>query len=124
MPITFVKLQSYLTAIAAKANLDAANSRHGVFWNTTYQGFMTGNVPDKRCNSQPVPIIDQANKPASAFNQILRGPWCGMPQMPKTGPFATDHGYTVTLSDRSTVTGQQILNDIQEWLEAGAPEHG
>jgi hypothetical protein len=124
MAITFSRLQSYLTAIAAKANLDAANSRHRVFWNTSYQGFMTGNVPSKTCNGQPVPIIDQANKPNSAFNQILRAGWCGMPQMPKTGPYATDKGYTVTLSDKTTVTGDKILQDIQEWLEAGAPENG
>jgi hypothetical protein len=124
MAITFVRLQSYLTAIASKANLDAANAGHGVFWNVSYQDFLNGNVPNKKCNLQPVPIINQADKPSSAFNQILRAGWCGMPKMPKTGPFATDAGYTVTLSDGTDVTGQKILQDIQEWLEAGAPENG
>jgi hypothetical protein len=124
MAITFTQLQAYLTAIAAKANLDAASSKHGVFWNTTYQAFVTGTVPNKQCNGQAVPIIDPTNKANSAFNQILRSSWCGMPQMPKTGPFATDANYSVTLSDGSSVTGAKMLQDIQEWLEAGAPEHG
>lgn len=124
MAITFVRVQQYLTAIATKANLDAANSRHGVFWTGTYQQFITGVVPNKQCRGQAVPIIDATNRPGSAFNQILRAGWCGMPQMPKTGPFPGDEGYSVQLSDGSTVTGTQILQDIQEWLEAGAPEHG
>jgi hypothetical protein len=122
MAITFRRLQEYLNAIAAHANLDAANSAHGVFWNTTYDAFKNGVVPHKRCGGQPVPILDPVDKVNSAFAQILRGGWCGMPQMPKTGPFATDPGYSVTLADGSTVTGQQILNDIYDWLAAGAPE--
>jgi hypothetical protein len=124
MAITFIRLQSYLTAIAAKANGDAANSGHGVFWNTTYQVFITANVPSKTCNGQPVPIVNQADKPNSAFNLILRAGWCGKPQMPKTGPYLTDKGYTVKLSDGTIITGQQILDDIQNWLVAGAPENG
>jgi hypothetical protein len=124
MAITFKQLQEYLNAIAAKANLDPANSLHGVFWNTTYDAFMTGTVPNKHCNGQAVPIIDPVNKANSAFNQILRGPWCGMPQMPKTGPFVTAPNYFAKLSDGSQVSGAKILQDIQEWLDAGAPEHG
>jgi hypothetical protein len=124
MAITFKKLQEYLNAIATNANLDVANSAHGVFWNTTYQAFMDGTVPDKHCNGQPVLIMDAVNKVNSAFNQILRAGWCGMPQMPKTGPFATNANYLVTLSDGSKVTGAKILQDIQDWLQAGAPENG
>jgi len=124
MAITFERLKEYLNAVARRANLDVNNSRHGVFWNTSYQAFMTGIVPNKHCNGQVVPIIDPANKVDSAFNQILRGPWCGMPQMPKTGPFVTDAGYSVTLPDGTRVDGEKILADIQEWLEWGAPENG
>jgi hypothetical protein len=124
MPITFARLQEYLTAIAGQANLDAANSGHGVFWNVPCDQFKTGVVPNKKCKGQSVPIIDTANLVNSGFNQILRAGWCGMPQMPKTGPFPTDAGYSVTLNDGTVVTGAQILHDIQEWLNAGAPEHG
>jgi hypothetical protein len=124
MAITFARLQEYLTAIAAKANLDAANSRHGVFWNVPYAEFVAGVVPNKQCRSHAVPIIDAADKPSSAFNQILRAGWCGMPQMPRTGPFPTDAGYSVKLNNGSVITGTKILQDIQEWLEAGAPELG
>lgn len=124
MAITFVRLQEYLDAVARRANLNVGNSRHGVFWNSSYQAFMTGIVPNKHCNGQVVPIVDPKNKVDSAFSQILRGPWCGMPQMPKTGPFVTDPGYFVTLADGTRVEGDKILADIQAWLEAGAPENG
>jgi hypothetical protein len=127
MAITFARLQEYLNKIGDQANLDPANSGHGVFWNTTYQAFMTGVVPSKVCNGKPVPIIDPVNKANSAFNQILRAGWCtapAMPQMPKTGPFVTDKGYSITLDDGTNVTGAQILKDIQDWLNAGAPENG
>jgi hypothetical protein len=124
MTITFSRLKEYLNAIAHKAHLDPASSRHGVFWNTSYEAFMTGIVPNKHCEGQVVPIIDPVNKVNSAFNQILRGSWCAMPQMPKTGPFVTDSGYFVVLADGTRVEGSQILADIQDWLAAGAPENG
>jgi hypothetical protein len=127
MTITFARVQEYLNKIGDNANLDPANAGHGVFWNISYQAFMTGNVPNKNCNAQPVPIIDPINKSNSAFNQILRAGWCTaprMPQMPKTGPFVTDQNYSITLGDGTTVSGPQILKDIQDWLDAGAPENG
>lgn len=124
MAISFTRLQEYLDAIAAKGNLDAANSGHRVFWNVSYNDFINGSIPNKHCNSQPIPIIDQNNKVRSAFYQILRGGWCGMPQMPRTGPFATSDNYSVKLTDGSVITGAKILQDIKEWLESGAPENG
>ncbi|MDA9406902.1 hypothetical protein [Bradyrhizobium sp. CCBAU 45384] len=127
MAITFVRLQEYLDKIAAKGNLDPADSGHGVFWEGTYQAFLSGVVPNKHCGGHAVPIVDPNNKVNSAFYQILKAGWCtspAMPQMPRTGPFVTDAGYSITLSDNTVVTGAQILQDIEDWLKAGAPEHG
>ncbi|HEU0368492.1 MAG TPA: hypothetical protein VFR42_04755 [Candidatus Acidoferrum sp.] len=127
MAITFTRVKDYLNAIANNANLDAGNAGHRVFWNTDYNSFFRGNVPSKSCNAVPVPIINQADKVNSAFFLILKANWCTspvMPQMPRTGPFVTDNGYTVQLPDKSTVTGAQILTDIENWLKAGAPENG
>jgi hypothetical protein len=122
--ILFKRLQEYLDAIAAKANLDVANAGHGVFWSVSYNQFIGGVIPNKRCNGQPVPIIDPNDKAQSAFFLILQGGWCGMPQMPRTGPYLTANGYSVTLSDGSVITGAQIIHDIREWLEGGALENG
>jgi hypothetical protein len=47
-----------------------------------------------------------------------------MPQMPRTGPFVTDPGYSLTLGDGTIISGQKLLDDIHEWLAAGAPENG
>jgi hypothetical protein len=122
MTISFSKIQEYLDAIALTANLDVSSSRHGAFWQVTYVDFITGFVPSKICNGSPVPIIDATNRRNSAFFQILQSAWCGMPKMPKTGPFILDPGYSVLLRDGSILTGQQIVDDIGAWLDAGAPE--
>lgn len=127
MPITFGRLKDYLNAIANRGNLDASASRHGEFWQTDYNSFLHGVVPNKRCGGTPVPIVNQADMVNSAFYLILKNNWCTdpvMPQMPKTGPYATDPGYTVQLPDKSTISGSQMLKDIEDWLKAGAPEHG
>jgi hypothetical protein len=126
MPINFARVKEYLDQIGQQANNDPANSGHGVFWNVNYTAFMTGVVPSKQCLGHPVPIIDPVNKVNSAFYQILKGTWCSMPQMPQMprgGPFVTDPGYSVTLTDGTVVSGDQLLKDIEEWLAAGAPEN-
>jgi len=127
MAITFNRVKDYLNAIAANANLDPSNSGHGVFWNTDYNSFIYGPVPSKTCGPTPVPIINSADKVNSAFYLILKGSWCTapiMPQMPKTGPFVTDPGYSVDLPDGTTISGVQILQDIENWLRGGALENG
>lgn len=127
MAITFTRLKDYLNAVAQNGNLDAGSAGHGEFWQTDYNSFFNGTVPTKKCNAAPVPIINQADKVNSAFFLILKGSWCTAPvmqQMPKTGPFVTDKGFTVPLPDKSTITGAQILKDIEDWLKAGAPENG
>jgi len=124
MAITFTKLKDYLEAIANAGNLDASDSGHGRFWNTDYASFVSGTVPSKHCGGQPVPIINQPDKVNSAFFLILQAAWCTMPQMPRTGPFATDPNYTVNLLDGTAVPGTKILQDIHDWLAAGAPENG
>jgi hypothetical protein len=127
MAITFVRLKEYLNKIADQGNLDPAGSGHGVFWNTDYHSFITGTVPHKQCALQPVPIIDPVNKVNSAFYQILKAGWCtqpNMPQMPKTGPFVTSAGYSITLDDGTIVDGATVLRDIEDWLRGGALENG
>ena len=127
MAITFKRFKQYLDAIDAAGDLHASDSGHGVWWNIDYAPFKSGTIPSKKCNAQPVPIFNSANPKQSAFYLILQGGWCqnpSMPQMPKTGPFITDSGYSVTLSDGTVITGTQIIQDIGDWLAAGAPELG
>ena len=121
--VNFSLIKQYLNKIAAKGALDPADSGHGLFWQTDYNSFKTGFVPSKKCGGKPVPIIDPVDPAKSAFLQILKsGGFCGMPQMPKTGPFIDSAGYNITLDDSSIVAGAKILQDIEDWLRAGAPE--
>jgi hypothetical protein len=122
MAIDFAQVKEYLNLIASKG-ANPAGSRHGVFWDVNYDAFITGLVPNKHCLGQNVPIIDPVDKKNSAFYQILKGRWCSMPQMPLGGPHVTEADYTVTLASGAVITGTQVLQDIEDWLAAGAPEH-
>ena len=122
--ISFSQVQAYLDAIAKKANNEVDDSPHERFWNVDYTSFVDGNVPGVRCDGNAVPIIDKAKPINSAFYVILTDPagWCRKRQMPGGGPFITDAGYKVTLADGTTVTGQQIKDDLAAWLSGGYPK--
>ena len=123
--MTFARVQDYLDAILEHATAnDIDASPHKRFWRTmSYTEFTTGNVPHNLCHGQAIKIIDSATPRSSPFYLILQGGWCNKPQMPPDDdPRISDPNYTVTLPDHSIVTGQQMLNDIDEWLDNGFPE--
>lgn len=122
--ISFVRVKIYLDAIAAQAANDINNSPHNTFWNLSYTDFVNGNIPHVTCNGQPIPLINKADPKNSAFFVILTNAagFCNKRQMPGGGPFITDAGYTVNLPDGTAVTGQQIQNDLSNWLGNGFPE--
>jgi hypothetical protein len=123
--IKFKQIQSYLEAIAANANLDVAGSPHKSFWNASYTNFINGVIPKVKCKGNPIPIINKQDPENSPFYIILTNGqgFCNIAQMPPTGPYITDAGYTVTLADGSAVTGARIQQDIREWLTNGYPEN-
>jgi len=122
--IKYAQIQSYLDAIAAKANLDVEDSNHKSFWKVSYNDFVNGVVPGITCQGNPIPLIDKQDPGNSAFYLVLTGDkkFCSKPQMPKTGPFVTDPNYSVTLANGTAVTGAQILADIHDWLTNGFPQ--
>ena len=123
--IVFSDIQNYLDAITNKANNDIGNSPHDRFWNVSYSEFVNGVIPHSKCNGQPIPIIDKTNPINSAFFLILTDTngWCNKRQMPGGGPFITDLGYQVPLTDGNIITGQQIQSNIADWLANGFPEN-
>ena len=128
--MTFARVKMYLDAIADNPadSGDINASPHGRFWNVPYAQFISSTVPGGsrvHCNNNPIPIIDQANPSQTPFFLILTDPagFCGISQMPAGGPFITDAGYQVTLSDGTNVTGAQIQTDLLDWLSNGFPEN-
>jgi hypothetical protein len=119
--INFETVKNYLDAIA-DANGLIANSPHQRFWRIPYANFIKGNVPHVSCEGKPVPIIDQQDPANSPFLLILLGGWCGNRQMPGGGPHITEEGYEVPLPDGSVASGEQIRDDLMEWLAGGFPE--
>jgi hypothetical protein len=131
MTVAFARLQEYLDLIVSTAGANIANSPHKRFW-STWQTLTQQALPRPKCNGQdiyPVKYIDAQDKTVDADNSPLyviltnATGFCGKPQMPAGGPYITDAGYTLTLSDNSVVTGAQVAQDIHDWLSAGAPNN-
>jgi hypothetical protein len=138
MPTKYSDVVMYLDAIANNANGDVASAPHGYWWHVNqdinqaplaYNDFVTGTVFGVTGSSgNPIPIIGTDSKQTdplqSEFYILLSTPngSGGFPQMPKGGPFITDAGFSVTLSDNATVTGAQIMTNLEEWLGHGYPE--
>jgi hypothetical protein len=123
--ITYPDIQMYLEGIANNPanNRDVDNSNHLRFWNVSYQSFISGTVPNENCNGNPIRIVNK--DPAQCpFYQALKNPtgWCTLGQMPKRGPFITDDGYTVKLSNGTSISGADIDANIVWWLTNNMPE--
>ncbi len=117
----FSDIQQYLDAILAKSKKVPVT--HGVFWRNTgnyhddYVFFTTSGVPNV-----DIPIMNQQAPLQSNFYLILQRPLQdeGIPQMPVGGPYITSPDYVVTVGSVS-LTGDQIKNNIADWLSNGFP---
>jgi len=128
MTISFARLQEYLDLIVAQNGGDITSSPHLRFW-SSHSTLTTQPLPRPKCNNQdifPVKYLDAARTQVDADNSpmyvILTNAmgFCQREQMPPDGPFITDPGYSLTLSDGTVVTGAQVKQDIHDWLAAGA----
>jgi len=124
--ITYETLIKYLDAIDLNGNLSASGAPHGAFWKDA----AGNNLPLATFKSLsitipggPVKIFNDAKFDQSPLYLILVGPWNGHPQMPKTGPYITDAGYSVTV-DGNPVLGTQIKDDFLAWLKQEFPPAG
>jgi hypothetical protein len=123
--IVYADILSYLDAIAKKANNPVSGAPHGVWWSgLSYTDFLSANVLGQN-------VIDTTTPLQSAFYVILTNPSGsqGISQMPgaespppAAGPFITDANYTATLADGTTISGAQIQQNIESWLNNGYPE--
>ena len=130
MTIKFSRLQEYLDLIVSNAGDNINTSPHKRFW-ATHQSLTAQPLPAPKCQNADifaVKYLDAAHTGVDADNSPLfiiltnANGFCGKVQMPPLGPFITDQGFQLTLSDGTVVTGDQIKNDIHDWLAAGAPD--
>jgi hypothetical protein len=142
MPTKYSDITLYLDAIADNANGLMSDSPHQYWWHQdptnelspylAYKDFVTGTVNGVTDNQgNPIPIIGTDSKQTdplqSTFYILLttKGGSGSFPQMPKGGPFVTDSDFSVTLGPNGTgptVTGAQIMANLQEWLGNGYPD--
>lgn len=121
--IVFADIKAYLTAVVKKAVGDINDSPHGRFWDIPYQQFITGTVPNQKCNGADIPLINTQDPRNSAFLLILKDAngFCGKEQMPAGGPFLSS-ATSFSMQDGTKLSGQQILSNIESWLLNGYPE--
>jgi hypothetical protein len=131
MTISFARLQEYLDLIVDHNGGDISRSPHGRFW-SSHSTLTTQPLPGPKCNGQnifPVKFLDagrtQVDADDSPMYVILTNSagFCQREQMPPGGPFITDAGFSLTLSDGTVVSGAQVKQDIHDWLAAGAPNN-
>ena len=109
---SFAAVQKFLTEFVQNNGVDIGNAVHGEFWNTTYDGFTKGYVPnvqDPNTRNQ-VPILNKIDGkydgPSSNIVTLLAGTNASYPQMPKGGPYLP--------SDQ--------IQEISDWISAQCPE--
>jgi hypothetical protein len=128
MTISFARLQEYLDLIVSQEGGNISSAPHARFW-VDHQTLTTQPLPRPKCQGQdifPVKFLDPAQTTVDADNSpmfviLTNGMgFCQKEQMPPGGPFLGDPGYSLTLSDGTVVTGDQVKQDIHAWLAAGA----
>ena len=128
MPITFARLQEYLDLMVRKADGNVGASPHRRFW-VTHEALTQHPIPRPKCQGHdifPVKFVDATRTKVDADNSPLYliltavTGFCEQPQMPLGGPFLGDSNYSLTLSNGTVVTGNQVKQDIHDWLAAGA----
>ena len=127
-PISFARLQEYLDLVVEKQGGEIAGAPHQRFWKD-HTTLTTTPIPRPKCQGQPIfPVkfldpertrVDADNSPLFLILTNFSG-FCQKPQMPPGGPFVTAANYSLTLSDGTVVTGDQVKQDIHDWLAAGA----
>jgi hypothetical protein len=131
MPISFIRLQEYLDLIVGKNGGNIGAAPHRRFW-SSHQSLTSQPLPRPKCNGSDIyPVkyvdatktkVDPDNSPLYVILTDAQG-FCGKGQMPPGGPFITDPNYSLTLADGTIVTGDQVKQDIYDWLKAGAPNN-
>ncbi|AAY91918.1 hypothetical protein D3X12_18250 [Pseudomonas protegens] len=112
---TFKDVQNLLDAFVAQNNLPISGAPHGAFWQTSYQSFVTGNVPGIQNpeTGQAVPILVKGDGAHSNLIYALSGtpgtPWGpdgDFGQMPPGGPFLP----------------QAQIDELSAWISQGCPQ--
>src|SRR3984885_9666539 len=116
---SFTDVQAFFNNFISANNIQILQAPHGAFWNTSYDNFVTGNVPnvvDPNTNL-PIPVLTKGDGAHSNIVYALAGRpntlWdpnnpAGFGQMPYGGPYFS--------------TAQ--INDLSNWITAGCPQFG
>nr|HEV8008463.1 hypothetical protein [Bradyrhizobium sp.] len=114
---TFADVQAFFNNFIAANNIDIGGAPHGAFWNTGYNDFVTGDVPnvvDPNTNL-PISILKKGDGAHSNIVYALSGTpntlWDpnnpqGFGQMPAGGPYFP--------------TGQ--IQELSDWITAGCSQ--
>jgi hypothetical protein len=113
---SFAAVQQFITQVLTQ-NGDIGKlggSPHGAFWNTTYNQFVTGNVPnvDDPNTGQPMPILVNGNSAQSNLIIALLG----------IGPIFGGNGPIGQMPEGGTPFTLDQIKSIAAWIDNGCPQ--
>ena len=86
---SFADVKTFFNDFVSANNIAIGTSPHDAFWNTSYDDFVDGNVPNVQDGlGNPVKILVKEISATSNIITILKGPLPGVAKrMPIGGPF-------------------------------------
>jgi hypothetical protein len=114
---SFAAVQAFLDNFISSNNIQISGAPHGAFWQTSYDNFVNGDVPNVTDpnTGNPIPILKKGDGKNSNIIFALAGTpgtlWdpnnpSGFGQMPAGGPFMT----------------AQMIAQISGWISNGCPK--
>jgi len=105
----FKDVQDLLNAFVSNHTIPINQSPHGEFWNTSYNNFVTGTVPNIG-----LPILTKGDAANSTIIKILKGPLKGgYPRMPyNSGPLPLDDLFPLQDS---------VISVLSKWIQDSCP---
>jgi hypothetical protein len=114
---SFAAVQKFFNDFIDAHNIQIAGAPHHAFWNTSYDTFVNGDVPNVSDpnNNNPIPVLTKGDGAHSNIIYALSGTpgtlWdpnnpAGFGQMPYGGPYFS----------------KDQIQELSDWITAGCPK--
>nr|BFD41576.1 hypothetical protein FFPRI1PSEUD_30750 [Pseudomonas sp. FFPRI_1] len=112
---SFKDVQNLLDSYVAQNNLPISGAPHGAFWQTSYQAFVTGNVPGVQDpnTGQALPILSKGDGAHSNIIYALSG---------TAGTYWGPEGAFGPMPPGGPSMPQAQIDELSAWISNGCPQ--